>query len=147
MHKLFLISFCFWISTSSLVAQEWMYDLNAAKIIATKSEKNILLVFSGSDWCGPCKKLDQDVWQTSEFTSYAEEHFVLVKADFPRKKANRLSEYQQSKNNELAGRYNQEGFFPLVVVMAKDGKVLGKTGYKTIGASAYIEHLNSFKKF
>ena len=131
--------------TVPMEAQDWLDDLTAAENLAAQSDKKILLVFSGSDWCGPCKKLEQEVWQTEAFQKYASKNLVLVKADFPRKKANRLSEYRQTKNNELAGKYNPQGYFPLVVVMDAEGKLLGKTGYKSFGPDEYIQHLESFK--
>ena len=54
----------------------------------------------------------------------------MLKADFPRKRQNSLSAEQQEKNNALAERYNKNGYFPFVVVMDKDGHVMGETGYK-----------------
>lgn len=134
-----LASFC----AVSIYAQEWKNDLNIAKTLAEKTNKEILLVFSGSDWCAPCKKLEKEIWNSTDFQEYAEEHYIMVKADFPRKKANRLSEYQQEKNNELAGKYNPQGFFPLVLRMDAKGKIIGKTGYKSLEPAAYIELLES----
>ncbi len=136
-----ICAFC----VTSLQAQDWLTDLNAAKTIAAKSEKEILLVFSGSDWCAPCMKLEKEIWDTSIFQEYAKEHYILVKADFPRKKANKLSDYQQTKNNDLAGKYNSQGYFPLVLLMSADGKIMGKTGYKSLEPTAYIELLESFE--
>ena len=48
------------------------------------------MVFSGSDWCAPCIKLDKAVWQSEEFKKEAETNWVIYKADFPKKKANQL---------------------------------------------------------
>ena len=49
--------------------------------------------------------------------NYAKDHFVMLKADFPRKRANKLNSEQQEKNNKLAEIYNQKGYFPFVVVL------------------------------
>lgn len=100
--------------------------------------------FSGSDWCAPCMKLERTIWDSEEFRVYAKEHYVLVRADFPRKKSNKLSEEQEAKNAKLAEKYNSEGYFPLVVVMDKNASVLGKTGYEKLTPNEYIKHLNSF---
>ncbi len=125
-------------------AQSWVVDIDEAKQIATESDRKILLVFQGSDWCAPCIKLDKEVWSTEFFQNYAEEHFVLLQADFPRKKANKLPGAQQEKNNALAEKYNSQGFFPLVVVMDNSGKVLGETGYKKMPVEDYTKLLSSF---
>lgn len=126
-------------------AQHWQTDLQKAEEIAQKENKEIILVFQGSDWCAPCIKLEREIWTTDEFKDYADDHYVLLKADFPRKQKNQLSPEQQKKNNKLAETYNDRGFFPLVVVLDKKGQVLGKTGYKKVSPKEYIDLLNSFK--
>lgn len=144
MKKLFPI-LLFFLSLSAF-AQEWQTDLAAAKKTASQENKEILLVFQGSDWCAPCIKLDRELWSTDEFKKYAADHYVMLQADFPRKKKNALPEAQQKKNNTLAEKYNSNGIFPLVVKLDKTGKVLGKTSY-TPGTSVqeYIKVFNSFK--
>lgn len=129
----------------SLDAQEWQSDFDEAKVKAVDQNQNIILVFQGSDWCAPCIKLNKEVWSTEEFITYANDHFVMLLADFPRKKENALSNEQQDKNNKLAEKYNVNGYFPFVVVLDKDGKVLGETGYKKMSVVEYIELLESFK--
>lgn len=125
-------------------AQLWHTDFIEAKKLATKENRNIILVFEGSDWCAPCIKLEREIWESEEFKDYAKTHFVLLKADFPRRKTNRLSEQQQKENEKLAEKYNQQGFFPFVVVLDKTGKVLGTTGYKKVEPAEYIKLLSSF---
>lgn len=126
-------------------AQNWLTDFDMAKQIAKDENKNIVLVFAGSDWCGPCIKLERSIWESEAFKDYAEKNYVLLKADFPRKKANRLSKELQAHNEALAERYNQNGYFPLVLVLDAMGKVQGTTGYKNIPPKEYIDLLNSFK--
>ena len=124
--------------------QQWLTNYDQARKVAEEQDRNIILVFQGSDWCAPCIKLDRAVWSTDEFQSYARDHFVMLQADFPRKKVNQLPADLQEHNGMLAEKYNAEGYFPLVVVLDKNGKVLGKTGYKKIPASDYITLFESF---
>ena len=92
-----------------------------------KSEnKFILLNFSGSDWCGPCIRLHKEIFDSEVFTKYADEKLVLVNADFPRLKKNMLSKEQQKQNDALADKYNNDGAFPLNVLLNADGKVIKK---------------------
>jgi len=144
MKKLIVISILFFFTVTLAKAQEWVTDFKQAKEIANEKDQNIILVFQGSDWCAPCIKLDREIWSTNEFKMYAKDHFVMLKADFPRKKKNKLETPQQQKNNLLAEKYNKQGFFPHVVVLNKKGDVLGRTGYKKVSPSAYIKILNSF---
>ena len=125
-------------------AQDWQTDFETAKSLAAEQDKPIILVFQGSDWCAPCIKLEKEIWSSEDFIAYSKEHYIMLKADFPRKRQNSLSAEQQEKNNALAEKYNKEGYFPLVVVLDKEGKVLGTTGYKKLTPSEYIEFLNSF---
>ena len=142
-----ILSLLFLLTTiTSVNAQDWITDFEKAKSIATEEGKTIVLVFQGSDWCGPCIKLDKEIWHTDEFKTYSEEHFVMLKADFPKRKKNALSEEQQAHNNNLAENYNKNGYFPYVVVLDSEGNILGSTGYKKSTPSAYIKLLESFSK-
>lgn len=129
---------------SGLWAQEWQPDYATALAKASDTGRPLILVFSGSDWCAPCIKLDREVWQSEAFIAYAKEHYVMYRADFPRKKANKLPEAQARANGELAEKFNPQGYFPLVVVLNGQEKTLGKTGYEKGGAENYIALLNGF---
>lgn len=128
------------------LAQNWQTDFEEAKRIASEQNKNIIIVFSGSDWCAPCIKLDKNIWQSEAFKSEAAEEWVLVKANFPRKKANELSKEQTEHNRKLAEKYNIEGSFPLVVILDKSGKVLGKMGFKNVSPEEYITMIHALEK-
>lgn len=145
MKKAILV-FCAIAFTITLSAQEWQTDFEAAKQISSEEKLPIILVFQGSDWCAPCIKLNLEIWSSEEFKSYSKEHFVMLQADFPRKKINSLPDEQQQKNNQLAEKYNKQGYFPFVVILDKEGNVLGEAGYEKITPSAYIEKLESFVK-
>jgi len=131
----------------SLTAQNWQTDFNTAQSMSQKNQHPIVLVFQGSDWCAPCIKLDRKIWQSETFKTYAKNHFVMLKADFPRRKNNQLSETQQNKNNRLAELYNPVGEFPLVVVLDGKGKVLGRTGFnRHWSPQEYINWINGLSE-
>jgi thiamine biosynthesis lipoprotein len=124
-------------------AQEWQTDLNKSKEIAKENNQNILLLFSGSDWCVPCIKLEKIIWNSDEFKKYAQENLVLLKADFPKKSKNKLPKEQQEKNDKLFEKYNTLGAVPFVVILDKTGKILGTNGYKDVSPAEYIDEINS----
>lgn len=128
----------------STQAQEWLTDIDEAKKIANEKNRKIILVFQGSDWNGLCIRFEKEMWNNAEFKEYAQEHFVMLKAEFTRKEENRLSEELQEKNKALKEKYNLDGHFPFVVVLNKDGGALGNTGYKQVSPYMYIKVLNSF---
>lgn len=130
----------------SLSGQEWIGDYKEVLSQASANDKPIVLVFAGSDWCAPCIKLERNIWQSNEFSTYASENYILYKADFPRKKANKLSKEKAETNGQLAEKYNPKGYFPLVVILNKGEEVLGTTGYANVSPKEYISLINSFIK-
>lgn len=102
----------------------WGDNLEVALADAKQNHKMVLLYFSGSDWCGPCIKLKQEVLETADFQNFSNEHLNLVRADFPRMKKNQLSKEQTAYNEKLAEKYNPKGKFPLTVLINTDGKVI-----------------------
>jgi thioredoxin-related protein len=126
-------------------SQNWKTNFEEVQKEATEQNKNILLVFSGSDWCAPCIKLDNVVWKSEDFKLEAEKNWVIYKADFPKKKANQLSPELTESNNKLAEKYNKNGSFPLVILLDKTGKVIGMTGFKNISATDYIQLIHSLE--
>nr|WP_309759081.1 thioredoxin family protein [Flavobacterium sp.] len=127
-------------------SQSWKTSFKEAKVQATAENKNILLVFSGSDWCAPCIKLDKTIWQSEEFKSESVQKWVIYKADFPKKKANLLPAELTESNKKLAEQYNKVGNFPLVLLLNPTGKVLGISGYKNVSPQEYIQLIHSFEQ-
>ena len=144
MKKTFLITLL--LITTLSYSQDWKTNFEETQKEAVAQNKPILLVFSGSDWCAPCIKLDKNIWQSEEFKKYALDNLVLLRADFPKKKANALPEALKKGNLALAEKYNKEGFFPLVVLLDSSGKVLGKKGFENTTATKYITDLKAFQK-
>jgi thioredoxin-related protein len=141
----YLIYLLFLITTAFGYSQNWNTNFEEVKAKAEKENKNILLVFSGSDWCGPCIKLEKVVWKSPEFQAEADKNWVIYRADFPNKKKNQLSPDLVESNNKLAEKYNKNGIFPLVLLLDSKGKVIGKTGFKNVSAQDYIKLIHSFK--
>lgn len=105
-------------------AVQWHTNLDEAKEIAQKEHKHILLNFSGSDWCGPCIRMHNEIFNAAVFTNMADTQLVLVNSDFPRKKKNQLSPQQQEINNKIADHYNSQGKFPYTLLLDANGKLL-----------------------
>src|SRR5689334_20082390 len=74
------------LQTAVLADPIWGTGLPAAQAQARKENKLVLINFTGSDWCGWCKKLQKEVFSTKEFEQYAKDNVVLVEIDFPDKK-------------------------------------------------------------
>ena len=138
-RALFLAAACGALSLASAGAEAaWQTDFPKAQEEARTNHKLLLLNFTGSDWCGWCKRLEAEVFSKPEFADYAKQHLVLVTVDFPRAKP--LSDEIRRQNRALAEKYGIQGF-PTIVVLNGDGKPVGALGYQTGGPGAFIEEL------
>ncbi len=128
---------------SSLIG--WETDFESAKKKAEKEHKFILLNFSGSDWCIPCIRLQDEIFENTSFKNFADSNLVLVNADFPRLKKNQLSKEQQKKNDKLADKYNPMGSFPFTLLLNEEGKVI-KTwdGFPEKTAKQFADQIKGF---
>ena len=124
-----------WAATADI----WTDDYDKAQEQAKNEGKAMLLDFTGSDWCGWCKKLDNEVFSQKEFKRYADEHLVCVKVDFPRSFT--LSSKTQHQNEDLARKFGIGGY-PTIVLLDPEGDKIGVTGYKQGGAENYVKHLD-----
>ena len=134
-----------WLGFQAVAAGEagWLTVLDQPLAKARSENKLVLLFFTGSDWCGWCKKFDQEALSTPELRAYAGKNLVLVEIDFPK----------QTPQNDAVKKANaawQERFkvqsFPTLILMDSQGKVLGRqAGYAEGGARAFIEELENWK--
>jgi thioredoxin-related protein len=120
----------------------WHYNLTEAMQIAQKEHKHILLNFSGSDWCGPCIRMRKEVFASEAFLKMADTSLVMVDADFPRMKKNRLSQKQQTVNESMADQYNSKGKFPFTLLLDAGGRVLKEwDGYTGMGPEIFRDQV------
>lgn len=125
----------------------WLTDFEEAKKEAKNSGKPILLYFSGSDWCGICIKMKRDMLEKEEFIEYSEDSLVLMLADFPRMKKNRLDEKTTRQNEFLAEKYNPSGGFPYTVLINSEGQVLKEwKGYPNVTVDVFMEQIKKCSK-
>ena len=121
----------------------WLTNYKEAQEQAKANKKLLLLDFTGSDWCGWCIKLDREVFSKPEFKEYAEKNLVLVEVDFP--KGKQQTDAERLQNQQLAMRYNIEGF-PTIVVLDAEGKQIGMLSYMPGGPAALIAELDKLRK-
>jgi len=118
----------------------WMVDLDEAYAASQKEGKPIMANFTGSDWCGWCKRLTASVFSQQEFKSWADDNVILLELDFPRRTA--IPEKYKKQNAGLQQAFKITGY-PTIWVFNLDKNsdsgqyqidALGKTGYaKTVG--------------
>ena len=145
MKKLFLLSCLVFVCCGpALAAANWLTDYEAAKAKAKSDNKLVLLEFTGSDWCGYCKRMQAEIFSKPQFQDYAAKNLILVELDFPRTKPQ--SDTVRKQNMQLASEYDIEGF-PTTIVLSPDGKrVANFFGYLEGGPEALITALEKLRK-
>jgi protein disulfide-isomerase len=136
--KKILITLFLVISSMTIQAQEaltWHTDLDDAILISKTEQKPIFFFFTGSDWCGWCIRLQNEVFKTPEFIAWAKEKVVLVELDFPRGKAQ--SEALKLQNSQLQQFFQVRGY-PTVWFAKSGAPVEGKTSFEKLGSSGYL---------
>ena len=109
----------------------WLTSIEEAKKISKKSNKPILVYFTGSDWCSPCKMLKKDFFDSPEFYQKSKS-FVLVMIDYPRR-IDILSAEQFAYNKEVIAKFNKTGTFPKLLIINNKGKKKDEiSGYSTL---------------
>jgi len=107
-----------------LIHVNWQETFEKAVDKANLENKPILIYFTGSDWCGPCKRLDENLFHTEKFAAFSDENMVLYTADYPRN-TDLVSEENKQTNEQLSRRYGQTSF-PTMIVVNAQGNVLGR---------------------
>ena len=103
---------------------------------AKESGRPIMALFTGSDWCPPCKQLEANVLSQDAFKQWAKDNVELLYLDFPRNKPQ--TDEQKAANRALQARYEIRGY-PTVVFMTADGEVISsQSGYGGMTPDAWI---------
>lgn len=122
---------------------DWLTNLDEAQARAATEKKDLLVDFTGSDWCGFCIQLSQEVFEQDAFAKSAPEHFVLVELDFPRDTTGIPGE-TVARNEDLAREYRVQGF-PTIILMDAQGRPYARSGYRPGGVEKYLAHLDDLR--
>lgn len=103
-------------------------------------EKPVLIIFSGSDWCNNCIKLNKAVLSNQDVQALINEKFTLIEADFPRDDSH-MEKYEVKRNETLADIYNAQGSFPAIVITVEGKEIARKDGYNYETPASFIQWL------
>lgn len=105
----------------------WVRNYDVARAQALTQNKFIVMDF-WAVWCGPCKKMDSDMWNTDKMTAHADK-FIFLKVDV-------------DSNREIAMRY-RANTIPKVIIMDASGEAL----WEEIGFANANIYLKAFDEF
>lgn len=132
-------------SLPSAAAQDgvWLTDPARAVEIAQRDRRDMLLLFTGSDWCPPCQKLETETLSRPEFLKPAEADWVLVKFDFLRNQP--LDPAVEAANEEWSQKFGVAAF-PTIVLLDCEQRPIGFAGYLEGGPTAMLERLRDVRE-
>jgi thioredoxin-related protein len=134
------------LSSNAQESGKWYTSLEEAAKVSMTTGKPIMANFTGSDWCGWCKKLKKEVFDKTEFKNWANENIVLLDVDFPRRVTQ--TDELKKQNRELQQMFKVGGYPTIHVfnVVVKDGKLqldpIKKSGYVAGGPKPFIESIS-----
>ncbi len=123
-------------------AEAWMTNYQEALAKAKAENKQVFLDFTGSDWCGWCMKLNEEVFSTASFKRYADRNLILVEVDFPRNKVQ--TDEIKKQNRELQDKFGIRGY-PTIIILNSSGEKIGQLGYMPGGPGAFLRELQKMK--
>jgi thiol-disulfide isomerase/thioredoxin len=103
----------------------WLHEFDEASAAAKQQGKELLIDFSGTDWCVPCKQLWNDVLSQPEFIALASRDFVLLDIDLLVR--GEMPEGRKERYEALEKRYGIQAH-PTVVLATAEGLPYATTG-------------------
>ena len=143
--QLFLTATFGWALASSLLAEDklWVNEFEKAKQTAATEGKDLLMDFTGSDWCAWCIRLHKEVFDLEAFKTAAPKNFVLVELDYPQD-TSKLSKEIREQNEKLKQQFSIQGY-PTILLADASGRPYAQTGYQEGGPDEYVKHLNELR--
>jgi len=154
MKKIILISIFFFLYGSKFSFSQtdsikkdalvWQTDLLKAQELSKSTNKPIFALFTGSDWCIWCHKLQKDVFEKSQFKEWAQKNVILLELDFPRKK--QLPPDLSQQNSDLQKTFNVQGYPTVWMFYMTGDEVAKKFTISALGSLGYPQNAISGKE-
>ena len=143
--RLFLAATFGWAFAATLLAEDklWVSDFEKARQTAAKEGKDLLMNFTGSDWCVWCVKLKKEVFDLEAFKMAVPKNFVLVELDYPQDPS-KLSKAVQEQNERLRQQFPIPGY-PTILLADASGRPYAQTSYEEGGPDAYVKMLDGLR--
>ena len=111
----FIICFYFLSIGLSQENSGWLINYEEVYERSSKENKPIMANFTGSDWCGWCKKLKKAVFETQVFQDWAKQNVILFELDYPRRTPQTPEIKEQNQKLQQTFRQFVRGY-PTVLV-------------------------------
>lgn len=114
----------------------WLVNVEDAYTLSKEKKLPILANFTGTDWCGWCIKLSNEVFKQKEFIDWAAKNVILLELDFPRRK--QLPAKIAEQNASLQRALGVRGYPTLFIFNLDKGELENQLNINTIGQIGYV---------
>jgi len=115
--------------------ENWLTNYDEAMAASERTGRPVLTLFTGSDWCPHCKTLEDNVFSSDLFRTWAESKVVLLMIDLPQ---NGISQAVRSERSQVCIKYGVRTF-PSVLLLGTDGtKIAAQSGYTGQSAETWL---------
>lgn len=121
----------------------WAQDVETGFAKAQRENKDVLMLFTGSDWCPPCIKLEEEILSKEAFLAEVTQRFVLVKLDFPRNRPQ--DESIAAQNQKWAKEFGVDSF-PTLYLLDSSGRPFAIAGYTDDDLAKYLGMLEQSRQ-
>jgi thioredoxin-related protein len=113
----------------------WYTSIQEVHELSVKNKKPIFAFFTGSDWCGWCKRLKANVFAKQAFIDWANANVILLELDFPRGKI--LSPELTKQNSELQQALGVRGYPTIWLLYTEKLESSNTINLNTLGSLGY----------
>lgn len=157
--KILLSALCLLLVNSVAVSAEekseaqWVADYEVATKLAGEQNRRILVLFTNSNTCAPCKILKKNVFEKQEFTDYANKNLILLMVDYApyhsKEAKKELTEIEQEKKVPKDLWMKGRGPWPYLFVLSPTKEILYSgvaSGEDRKTVEEYLKFLDGVKK-
>jgi len=120
----------------------WLVKMDEAIKLSEQTGKPIMANFTGSDWCGWCKRLTASVFSKSEFKKWADKNVILLELDYPKRK--KLPTEIRQQNDQLRQVFKVRGYPSVWVFKVNTDATSGQRTVQPYGKLGYEKTVKSF---
>jgi thioredoxin-related protein len=121
----------------------WHRDYPSALQEAKAESKDLMIVFTGTDWIEICGKFYDDILSQPSFMEAMSSRFVLLKLEYPRD--GKLPKEEAAQKSFLRAAYQAKGF-PTVVLTDVEARPFGVNGFQPLPPAEYAAQILSMEE-
>lgn len=104
-----------------------------------------LYIFTGSDWCAVCRKMDAKLFRDSSIIHALDSQSIkLIIVDFPQR--TKQTDSVKQHNAVLSEQFSFTGRFPTLILTGKDDKKFISLFYNNEAPAEFIQLIRNRKK-